>query len=47
MEIGDFIVFLHQGKKWWEGTNEEIRSTDNKEINEFVYASKFMRMQLK
>lgn len=47
MEIGDFIVFLHQGKKWWEGNNEEIRNTDNKEINEFVFASKFMRMQLK
>lgn len=46
MEIGDFIIFLHQGKKWWEGTNEEIRRTDNKEVNEFVYASKFMRMQL-
>ncbi len=46
MEIGDFIIFLHQGKKWWEGTNEEIRHTDNKEVNEFVYASKFMRMQL-
>ena len=46
MEIGDFIMFLHKGKKWWEGTNEEIRHTDNKEVNEFVYASKFMRMQL-
>lgn len=46
MEIGDFIIFLHQGKKWWEGTNDEIRHTDNKEVNEFVYASKFMRMQL-
>lgn len=45
MEIGDFIMFLHQGKKWWEGSNEEIRHTDNKEVNEFVYASKFMRMQ--
>lgn len=45
MEIGDFIMFLHQGKKWWEGTNEEIRHTDNKEVNEFVYASKFMRLK--
>lgn len=46
MEIGDFIMFLHQGKKWWEGTNEEIRHTNNKEVNEFVFASKFMRMQM-
>src|SRR6185295_10705478 len=24
LEIGDKIIYLHQGKKWWEGTAEEI-----------------------
>ncbi len=43
IEIGENIIFLHQGEKWWEGSNKEIRSTDNKELNEFVFASKFMR----
>jgi len=43
MGIGDHIIFLHQGKKWWEGTNHEIAHTDNKELNDFVFASKFMR----
>ena len=43
MGIGDHIIFLHQGKKWWEGSNHEIAHTDNKELNDFVYASKFMR----
>jgi len=43
MGIGDHIVFLHQGKKWWEGTNKEIISSDNKELNDFVFASKFMQ----
>jgi phospholipid/cholesterol/gamma-HCH transport system ATP-binding protein len=43
MGIGDNIIFLHGGKKWWEGTNKEISSTDNKELNEFVFASKFMQ----
>ncbi len=43
MGIGDHIIFLHQGKKWWEGTNKEIAHTDNKELNDFVFASKFMR----
>lgn len=43
MEIGEHIIFLHQGEKWWEGSNREIRSTDNKELNEFVFASKFSR----
>jgi len=43
MGIGDHIIFLHQGKKWWEGTKNEIAHTDNKELNDFVFASKFMR----
>jgi phospholipid/cholesterol/gamma-HCH transport system ATP-binding protein len=43
MGIGDNIMFLHQGKKWWEGTNKEIAHTDNKELNDFVFASKFMQ----
>jgi phospholipid/cholesterol/gamma-HCH transport system ATP-binding protein len=43
MGIGDHIVFLHQGKKWWEGSNKEIAHTDNKELNDFVFASKFMQ----
>jgi phospholipid/cholesterol/gamma-HCH transport system ATP-binding protein len=43
MGIGDHIIFLHEGKKWWEGTNHEIAHTDNKELNSFVFASKFMQ----
>jgi phospholipid/cholesterol/gamma-HCH transport system ATP-binding protein len=42
MGIGENIVFLHEGQKWWEGSNKEIAHTDNKELNEFVFASKFM-----
>ncbi|MFN8407443.1 MAG: ATP-binding cassette domain-containing protein [Sphingobacteriaceae bacterium] len=43
MGIGENIIFLHQGTKWWEGSNKEITTTDNKELNEFVFASKFMK----
>jgi phospholipid/cholesterol/gamma-HCH transport system ATP-binding protein len=43
MGIGDNILFLHQGKKWWEGSNKEIAHTDNQELNDFVFASKFMQ----
>ena len=39
MEIGDKIVYIHQGKKWWEGTKDEIRHADNQELNDFVFAS--------
>jgi phospholipid/cholesterol/gamma-HCH transport system ATP-binding protein len=43
MGIGENIIFLHQGQKWWEGSNKEIAHTDNKELNDFVFASKFMQ----
>jgi phospholipid/cholesterol/gamma-HCH transport system ATP-binding protein len=43
MGIGDHIIFLYNGQKWWEGSNHEIAHTDNKELNAFVFASKFMR----
>ena len=42
MEIGEQIVFLHKGKKWWEGNNQNILDTDNKELNDFIFASKFL-----
>ncbi|NOZ48315.1 MAG: ATP-binding cassette domain-containing protein [Chlorobi bacterium] len=43
MNIGDHIVFLYNGKKWWEGTNKEILHSDNKELNDFVYASELTK----
>lgn len=43
MEIGDSVRFIHQGQLWWEGTSEEILSSGNKEVEEFVYASELMR----
>ncbi|MEO9258315.1 MAG: ATP-binding cassette domain-containing protein [Crocinitomicaceae bacterium] len=43
IEIGDHILFIYEGKNWWEGTKKEILNTDNKEILDFVYASKFMK----
>ena len=39
MEIGEKIVYIHQGKKWWEGTKDDILSADNQELNDFVFAS--------
>jgi phospholipid/cholesterol/gamma-HCH transport system ATP-binding protein len=42
MGIGDNILFLHNGEKWWQGSNKEIAHTDNAELNSFVFASKFM-----
>jgi phospholipid/cholesterol/gamma-HCH transport system ATP-binding protein len=43
MGIGDYIIFLHEGKKFWEGSNKEIAKTDIPELNDFVFASRFMK----
>jgi phospholipid/cholesterol/gamma-HCH transport system ATP-binding protein len=43
MGIGDKIIFIHEGKKWWEGTKEEVLHSENKEFNDFVFASKLAK----
>lgn len=43
MEIGDTIIFIYQGRKWWEGTKDDILETDNKELEEFIFASAMAR----
>ena len=43
VEIGENIIFIHDGKIWWEGDNNEILNSENKELNDFVFASKLTR----
>ncbi len=43
METGDYIMFMYQGNKLWEGSKEEILHADVKELNDLVYASDFMK----
>ena len=39
MNIGDHIIYIQGGKKEWEGSKSEIMDSDNKALNEFVFAS--------
>lgn len=43
MGIGDYILFLHKGQKFWDGSNEEMLSSDVQELNDFVFASPLMK----
>jgi phospholipid/cholesterol/gamma-HCH transport system ATP-binding protein len=43
MEIGENILYLYQGRKEWEGTNKEIIFNKNEKLNEFIFASEFLR----
>jgi phospholipid/cholesterol/gamma-HCH transport system ATP-binding protein len=39
MEIGDMVMFIYNGEKYWEGSKEDILKAENKELNEFVFAT--------
>ena len=39
LEIGEHVIFIYKGEKWWEGTKHEMLHADNRELNEFVFAS--------
>ncbi|MEO7394728.1 MAG: ATP-binding cassette domain-containing protein [Chitinophagaceae bacterium] len=43
MEIGNYILYMYQGNKEWEGNNKEIIFSKNQRLNEFIFASEFLR----
>lgn len=42
MESGDHIVYMHKGRKKWEGSNRDIIFSDDQDLNEFIFASEFL-----
>lgn len=43
MEIGDYILYMYQGKKEWEGTRKDIIFSKNQRLNDFIFASDFLK----
>ena len=43
MEIGHYILYMYKGHKEWEGSNKEIIFSKNQRLNEFIFASEFLR----
>lgn len=43
MESGDHIIYMFEGKKQWEGNNEEIIFAKDKRLNDFIFASEFLQ----
>jgi phospholipid/cholesterol/gamma-HCH transport system ATP-binding protein len=39
LTMSEKIIFIHHGKKWWEGTKEQMLTTDNPELKDFLAAS--------
>ena len=43
MQIGENIAFIYHGVIWWEGNKEELIHSNNKELNNFVFASELFK----
>ena len=43
MEIGENILYMYQGEKEWVGNKKEIIFSKSQKLNEFIFASEFLR----
>lgn len=43
MGIGEHILYIYEGNREWEGTKEEVMSSDNERLNNFIFASDLFR----
>ena len=43
MGIGDHVIFLHEGLKYWEGNHKEIMLITEGELFDFIFASDFLK----
>ncbi len=43
MGIGEKIIYIYEGNKEWEGTKEDIFTSSNQKLNDFIFASDLFR----
>ena len=43
MGIGENIIFIYQGRKEWEGSKDDLFTSTNKRLNDFIFASDLFR----
>lgn len=41
--IGEKIIYIYEGAKEWEGTKDDIFTSTNKRLNDFIFASELLR----
>ena len=41
--IGENILFINEGRKAWQGSNKDVMTSDNKQLNDFIFASDFSK----
>ena len=43
MEIGEHIAYINKGEISWTGSKEDLIKSDNKDLNDFVFASELFK----
>lgn len=43
MGIGEKVIYIYEGNKEWEGTKDDIFTSTNKRLNDFIFASDLLR----
>lgn len=43
MGIGDNIIYIYDGNKEWQGNKDDIYTSTNKKLNDFIFASDLFR----
>ena len=43
IKIGQTINFIHKGKLWWSGDNKSVISSDDKELNNFLFSTELTK----
>lgn len=43
LNIGDKIAFIYEGQLWWEGNKNQVMSTRDKELNEFIFSTELTK----
>jgi ABC-type transport system involved in resistance to organic solvents, ATPase component len=43
MENGDYIIYMYDGRKEWEGNKKEIIFSKSQRLNDFIFASEFLK----
>ncbi len=41
--MAEKVVFIHEGKKWWEGDKEQMLESENAELLDFIKASGYIK----
>ena len=47
MGIGENILFIYQGHKEWQGKSEDIMTSDNERLTDFIFASDLLKKMKK